>query len=355
MKRESRKIQTIFKPLLDFYRSSEFRNFIIQRSQARLGCTKLWATPIVLQIEFTNRCNLKCATCGHSHWDKDANKGRFLDLDLLPKVESFYQRASEILIGGYGEPSLHPQFDQLIDHFRRVPHKKLVMISNGLLLQKKWESLRKLNQLILSLDGVEDVYEKHRGVSFQKLRENLDFYRENRGEQRFEWNVVWNRSTHQNLREVVDLANEYEVDQINLLPEKMYSSVREQECLFLPEELHSLHLEIQRLRTKFRGNLNSPSFLRDEIPCNQPLETMFILSNGEVMACCSAIFHGNPYRFSLGNLSTQSLDELWNHPKMVQFRLARLKGDREQYPEPCQDCAFRSVRHDRLKRPLLKS
>ena len=56
------------------------------------------------------------------------------------------------------------------------------------------------------------------------------------------------------------------------------------------------------MATRIQNEYCFSQFLKYELPCNQPLDMVFMLSNGELMACCSAIFHGHKHRFSLGNL-----------------------------------------------------
>ena len=79
---------------------------------------------------------------------------------------------------------------------------------------------------------------------------------------------------------------------------------------------------------------------------------VFMLSNGEFMACCSAIFHGHGHRFSLGKLLDfeGSFAKLWNQASMQKFRKARFGVG--NYPEPCQNCAFRFVNSSNLYRDL---
>ena len=96
------------------------------------------------------------------------------------------------------------------------------------------------------------------------------------------------------------------------------------------KHLHQVYTDIQTWQREFSMNIEFPNFLKHELPCNQPLDMVFLLSNGEMMACCSAIFHGHGHRFSLGNLSNYagSFSKLWNQPSMQKFRRARFRdGD----------------------------
>ena len=319
-----------------------------------MGRTRLLSKPIVLQIEFTNACNLSCASCGHSYWAQELNRPRLLTLDLLEKTESLYESCSEILIGGYGEPTLHPDLKSLFGWLRRDPHKKISMITHGLKIPEVLEYLKGLDKLIVSIDGVGKIYEQNRRVSFQTLVDSLDHFLVHKDPATsLEVNMVWNRSTHSGLEEMVRFLEPYQVEALHLLPEKMYSSQRYEESLFHPQYLHELYLGLEKIQKKTRIQLDYPDFLASSISCHQPFETLFVLSNGEVLGCCSAIFHGNDYRISLGNLSQMNHDftTFWNQDTMVQFREAYY-GNGEEYPKPCDTCAFRVIRHENLQRSL---
>ena len=117
-----------------------------------------------------------------------------------------------------------------------------------------------------------------------------------------EINLVWNKLTHSSIPEALNFLSKYPVTRIHLLPEKMYDFSRKEDSLFNLRHLHKVYTELRSWQREFKMNIVFPNFLKYELPCNQPLDMVFMLSNGELMACCSAIFHGHKHRFSLGNL-----------------------------------------------------
>jgi hypothetical protein len=139
---------------------------------------------------------------------------------------------------------------------------------------------------------------------------------------------------------------------LNLLPEKMYHRSRYKDCIFHPECFHRLHDELSDLQRTTQVELRYPDFLSGQLQCVQPLETMFVKADGELLACCSAVFANNPYRFSLGKkiLKKSNFFSFWNQKRLRMFRLAAAGVIR--YPGLCMDCAFRRVAFHSLKRPL---
>ncbi|MBW7874539.1 MAG: SPASM domain-containing protein [Candidatus Cloacimonetes bacterium] len=321
-----------------------------------MGLPVFLSRPPVLQLELTNACNLSCASCGHSYWNKSKNRPRYFPIERLDSLLPFIEYASEVHLGGYGEPMLHPELKYILSWIRsRGENLKLKMISNITLLQKQWESLKELNLLVISMDGVGEIYQKNRHTDFLNIENGLDFLSqkiESGHALQLEVNLVWNRETHQNLEKTLEFLQRYPVKVLNLLPEKMYSKNRFVLGLLKPNHLHKVISELHALKRGTGIQINHPDLLKFPLECNQPLDSLFVLSDGEVMACCASIFKGNEFRFSLGQLfdSKNSFYDLYNSLKMRMFRRSRLQN--APYESPCNDCGFRLVTDTNLRREL---
>lgn len=330
-------------------------NYFLNRFEAKWSLPFFFSRPVCIQLEFTNVCQLRCQTCARSWWNPHLNKPVYLSLASLKKLSYLFSSASEVIIGGYGEPLLHPDFSELLNFLRSFSHLQIRLITNGLNLEKRLPDLSGLNKLVLSMDGVSDVYRAHRGCDFTRFTQNLSaFLAVYQTKIDLEINVVWNRRTQQNLPEILEFLADYPaIKRVNLQAERMYSPIRSLECLFLPEELHQLSDTIDNLRKKNNKiELIVPDFLSADIPCRQPLESIFVLADGEIMACCSAVFKGHPYRFPLVGFPKNGWEFFffWNAKILRQYRLAfRCKC---LYPEPCQNCAFRRLAPETLSRFL---
>jgi organic radical activating enzyme len=87
--------------------------------------------PFHIQLNPTNRCNLKCEFCSC----RDVNKNVEIDLD---KLKVFYNKCDSILattITGGGEPLVYTKFTELI-HFLFDKKINIGMSTNGLLLPR---------------------------------------------------------------------------------------------------------------------------------------------------------------------------------------------------------------------------
>lgn len=341
--------------LKSLYSSAPYRNVISNQIQRTVRSSKFSSLPIVIQLELTNLCNLSCSTCAHSYWDESQNKPKFLSVELLSSYDFLYETCSEFLLGGYGEPLLNKSFLDILNWTKRDPNKIVTLITNATLFSSKIELLKKIDIVTVSMDGVYDVYEDHRHTSFDALKQSLDLFREVYRDKRLHINLVWNKSTNENLSKVVRFLEPYGVESLNLLPEKIYSSNRLNQCVFEPKDLHSIYMNLKELARFSSIKINYPNFLKAVQQCNQPLDGIFILADGEIMACCSAIFRGNNERFSLGYFNKddkQSFLKFMNQDKMVEYRKARLRG--KPYGKQCENCSFRKIQNTYLDRSLDK-
>ncbi|PCJ18459.1 MAG: hypothetical protein COB02_11235 [Candidatus Cloacimonadota bacterium] len=334
-------------------KSAPYRNFILNKIERIFLRSSFFSLPIVIQLELTNLCNLSCKTCGHSYWDKEKNSPKFLSVDLLKRYEFLYKTCSEFLLGGYGEPLLNKSFVEILDWCKRDPNKLVTIITNGTLLEDKISFLKKVDIVTFSMDGIHQVYEHHRDISFTKIHKGLEIFRSVYPNKRIHVNVVWNKKTDQNLYKLVNFLNDYQIEQVNLLPEKIYSLDRQDECLFEAKDLHDIYMKLQDIKNSTSIKINHPNFLKAEQVCNQPLDSIFILSDGEIMACCSAIFKGSNERFSLGYFAgnlKEDFQSFMNQEKMIEYRKARLQ--KKPYGSLCENCAFRKVQKSYLNRSL---
>lgn len=140
--------------------------------------------PKVVSLTVTNRCNLRCRMC--AQWSEegymrerqpnDSYSGTVVPFgSLLKVVDEVHERGAFLIIRG-GEPLLYPRVMDLLAYIK-ARGMSLSLETNGVLIRKYAEALVKLkvDQLVISLDGPEEVHDHVRGVkgTFARLRESL--------------------------------------------------------------------------------------------------------------------------------------------------------------------------------------
>jgi len=138
----------------------------------------------VALIEIVNSCNLSCPTC---YADSPlGSSGAKLDAvpleNLRERIEGVVARKGviDILQFSGGEPTLHPQFFELLDWAQRHPGIRYVLINtNGVRIAKDDEFAARLRdaqvpgklQLYLQFDGVQEAGQRWlRGADLRALR-----------------------------------------------------------------------------------------------------------------------------------------------------------------------------------------
>jgi len=80
----------------------------------------LLATPLTIQLEVTNKCNLSCASCARNYWDKNINPLGDISLEVIDRLEPFLKQAATITPFGYGESLISPIFPQVMRRLREI-------------------------------------------------------------------------------------------------------------------------------------------------------------------------------------------------------------------------------------------
>jgi radical SAM protein with 4Fe4S-binding SPASM domain len=70
--------------------------------------------------------------------------------------------------------------------------------------------------------------------------------------------------------------------------------------------------------------------------CHYPLDTLNVLADGRVILCCNDWGHDS----SFGDLTTQSVSEVWNHPALVAIRQQSIEGRIREASEVCRKCDY---------------
>lgn len=129
-------------------------------------------------IEVTDRCNLSCPTC---YAGSSPTYGRHRTLEeikkMLDTVVANEKEPDVVQISG-GEPTIHPQFLEILDYAKTLPIKHLMLNTNGIKIAMDFEFAKRLAtympdfEVYLQFDSFKkEVLEKMRGANLLKIRE----------------------------------------------------------------------------------------------------------------------------------------------------------------------------------------
>ena len=306
--------------------------------------------PRKLYIELTSACNLDCATCYRRGWSEGA---RDMDPGLfraLAREAAGFPSLGTVVLGGIGEPSASPLFDEALEAFR---DRAITVTTNGVGLGEA--GLERIAQraslVIVSVDGLDANLRRIRGVALEAVLgtvRRLVAARRSGGTCRVEFQFTLAASNAADLVHVVDLAADLSVDAVTV------SQLLPQEEAAASDIVYGRHgraetarlYEAVRLRA-FRRGLRvylPPLELKTERRCAfAEDEAAYVNADGDVVPCYRFSHEGQEFvfgrgkkvsRHSFGNLRDGSLESIWASPAYVRLRKTLVEG---RYPS-CPDC-----------------
>lgn len=174
-----------------------------------------------LYVEASSRCNLACKMCFRHSWVGE----RFGDLDpeVFARVmeDPVLRDTKTVFFGGMGEPLVHPELARMAA-LASVRGKKVELVTNGTLLdrEKATELLRAgVSRIWVSIDELYENYGKIQiGSDFELVLGNLETFNElRRGTGiRLGMTAVVMRDNIASLRRIREFAEHFEADDLNL-------------------------------------------------------------------------------------------------------------------------------------------
>lgn len=112
-----------------------------------------------LLLHLTDRCNLKCKHCYIGQ-----PQGKNLSFSAVKKILADFEKNQglRLLVSG-GEPLLHPNFWKINRLLPKYKFRK-ILLTNGLLINKKHAGRLNFDEVQISLDGLEKGHEILRGT-----------------------------------------------------------------------------------------------------------------------------------------------------------------------------------------------
>lgn len=129
-------------------------------------------------VEVTDRCNLTCPTC---YAGSSPSYGRHRTLDEIKKMLDVIvknEKEPDVVQISGGEPTIHPQFFEILDYAKTLPIRHLMVNTNGIKIAKDFEFAKRLAtympdfELYLQFDSFDDkVLKELRGAELVKVHE----------------------------------------------------------------------------------------------------------------------------------------------------------------------------------------
>ncbi|MFH1849296.1 MAG: radical SAM protein [archaeon] len=295
--------------------------YAILKTIVNIYAPRLFGNPLILHIDITNRCNLKCRHC--DVWK--CRKKRDMPLKVFTELigQAGRMGLKMVAISG-GEPFLHPQLLQMISYLKQKGIFATISTNGTLLNSGNCRMLKTigLDQLVISMEAAGDRYDEFRGIKggYKGVLKAIGLARASGLN-----HAIGTCITKQNFRDLPGLAAELsrmQVPRMYLYP--FYLSPRniagnKTDLLrFSHEDIEEYKLIVRRL-VRYRmvdrisgyiliksvDYFSGKGILLDDIPCYAPLFSCIIGFEGDVSPC----WYSDKV---LGNVYEDDFADIWN-------------------------------------------
>ncbi len=266
--------------------------------------------PPRVQVEVTNRCNLRCVMCTRNQMQRKLGN---LSLEHLKKIadECSAQPGTTILLYFLGEPLLNKRLEEMVAYLASVKHQSAVPLGFGvqtnamLLTKERARSLLDagLREIACSVDGLEGDLERVRpGASYPVVEQNI-----------LDLLALRDELGLSDLKvEITKLCDDASADEVRRFCDRWQGRV---------DRVNLVHY------TKVEGNLFMAAdgnllpvvplggAQREQRYCGQG-QRLLVHADGRYAFCTSDV----DGELELGHFDEQSIHEVWNGPAMQRIR-----------------------------------
>ncbi len=305
--------------------------------------TILKSLPRRLVFELTNACNLNCVMCGRNAADF---KPTMFNMDWFRYFEPMLDTVEEVTLMGWGEPTMHPNFEEMLSIIDKHSARKY-FCTNGMKLDKLKDAIfeNHVDVFAVSLDGdkAETNSRIRRGSDIEKICNSIaDIVEEKKKRNlKYPWiNFVFcaMKSNIDELPGLVRRAHKIGIEEVkvvyltafddNLADEVLWDcqdKVREvfEESVKIADEL-GIVMKLPHIQGE---DIAGANFHKD---CFVSWRDFFLGSDGYIRPCMST-----PVQFERFDIN-KKFTEMWNSEMYQRYR--RIVNEANSMDETCKRC-----------------
>ncbi|MBT8342151.1 MAG: radical SAM protein [Desulfatitalea sp.] len=318
------------------------RNVNQNVSEMKTNEVVLSTVPQRLVLELTNSCNLSCIMCGRNA--KEFKK-TFFDLKWMDKLSTIMDKVTEVTLFGWGEPTVHPEFRQLLKILDEIT-VKTYFLTNGMLIDRFSDLiLNTVDVMAVSIDGAtpETNDRIRRGADFNKIIRHLKNLVRMRDKSPLKTpyiNFVMTLmdDTIEELPRLVEIAHDVGIEEVKAVFLTAFSDDLAHKVLWDRKETVRRVFDVALEAAERYGILLKLPFIQGEDPagdsphkpCYVGWRDFFLGSDGFVRPCQSTA----QKLFSIHDY--EKFSEMWNGSEYREFR--GKVNNLDLMPEQCRIC-----------------
>ncbi len=273
--------------------------------------------PLEMALELTNHCNLRCVMCPVPQMKR---KRGYMEKEIFKKTVIELSKESGFLFlpQGFGEPLLHKEYYQLIGFAHDAGICPILVLSNGLRFEEEasYELMDLVDAIVITIDGTTaETYESVRvNSSFKIVMENIHRFLKIRGSKKTPRLV---------LRIIRMKATEAEIEDFR----SQWSAKIGAGDIIQVADYNDWAGNVQDMA------INKNSRQKVHRPCRMLWKNLTVYFDGRVSPCC----YDSEGALVIGDVSRESLKDIWNSPRLRRLRDIHLKHEFSKIPL-CSRC-----------------
>jgi MoaA/NifB/PqqE/SkfB family radical SAM enzyme len=326
---------------VDISKAGQEESYPVVTRNGYLSSHRLQTLPILI-LNVHERCNCRCLMC--DIWKRESSSDLNMEEFARHRTSIINLGVRQVVLTG-GEPLMHSNLTAICS-FLRECGVKITLLSTGLLLKKHAALVASwIDEIIVSLDGPEEVHDCVRRVrsGFQLIRDGVLAVRQLKPKIPISGRSTVQKANHALLRQTVLAAHSLGLDSISFLAsdvtsqafnrELVWPGERQGEIALSADEVAALEAEIDllihdcsddlaskfivespeklhRIARHFRAHLGQLPFVAPR--CNAPWVSAVVEVDGTVRPC---FFHQ-----ANGSIKDATLEETLNSGEAQSFR-----------------------------------
>jgi len=302
-------------------------NVLLGFANYKFKKTVISNTPTLYWLEPTNKCNINCVMCPNDKFTDD--QLGFMDIDLYYSIiDKIKNSAASVYLLVSGESLLHKDIFTMIKYAHQNNIRPLVNTNATTLVSEK-------QRIALLESGVEHItfaFDGYDKDSYEKVRVGAKYDAVISGIKKF---LLEKKKRGLETPFVAITTLEVEISDYDDLETQKKEFYREFEGLPVDEFISK---QPNTWGSEFSGTklFNHQQYDQKYSPCGHLWSTMTILWDGTIVPCCFDFFKTYP----LGNVSEESLDDVWNGEKMQKLRASMLDNSYSSVNSLCNGCVI---------------
>lgn len=279
-------------------------------------------SPLVIQLELTTLCNLKCKFCFSKSGVPRKNE---LPTSEIKRIicQLKQESVSSFFLTG-GEPTLHPDFIEIVNFISELGLDCFVLTNGTLLNSQLLNKIPKSVYIVMSFDGINSHINSHGGLNFNKIKEKFSLL------DKFGFPFTAQYVLHR--KNIIDLGKTYQwcgENEIDFAAIDLYPTGRAMTNpeIFLTED--NLDDMLRLAEAKFKYEQIQSNWIDRKVDVPNPfyfsfiarLEEIFERSfSGSFFASIASDgivfpdnFHGGERMFPAGDIKKKDFAEIWHN------------------------------------------